>query len=33
MMLLRRSDGQPDQRDISDLRRRYDIEQLTPLRA
>ena len=33
MALLRRSDGQPDQRDIADLLRRYDIEQLTPLKA
>ena len=31
--LLRRSDGSPDPRDIAELRRRYDIEQLTPLRA
>ena len=27
----RRSDGRPDQAEIEDLRRRYDIEQLTPL--
>jgi mannose-6-phosphate isomerase-like protein (cupin superfamily) len=32
MALLRRSDGQPDAKDIAALRRRYDIEQLTPLR-
>ena len=31
--LLRRSDGRPDPKDISELRRRYDIEQITPLRA
>jgi quercetin dioxygenase-like cupin family protein len=31
--LLRRSDGKPDPKDISELRRRYDIEQITPLRA
>jgi mannose-6-phosphate isomerase-like protein (cupin superfamily) len=30
--LLRRSNGKPDQKDITDLRRRYDIEQLTALR-
>lgn len=33
MELLQRSDGRPDQKDIADLRRRYDIEQLTPLKA
>jgi quercetin dioxygenase-like cupin family protein len=33
MGLLRQSGGQPEQRDIADLRRRYDIEQLTPLKA
>lgn len=31
--LLRRSDGKPQQRDVAQLRRRYDIEQLTPLNA
>jgi mannose-6-phosphate isomerase-like protein (cupin superfamily) len=31
MQLLRRSDGQPDPKDIVALRQRYDIEQLTPL--
>jgi uncharacterized RmlC-like cupin family protein len=30
--LLRRSDGKPDQKDVAELRRRYDIEQLTALR-
>jgi quercetin dioxygenase-like cupin family protein len=29
--LLRRSDGKPDPKDIADLRRRYGIEQITPL--
>jgi oxalate decarboxylase/phosphoglucose isomerase-like protein (cupin superfamily) len=29
--ILERSDGRPDQDEIEDLRRRYDIEQLTPL--
>lgn len=29
--ILRRSDGKPDRRDVAELRRRYDIEQLTPL--
>jgi oxalate decarboxylase/phosphoglucose isomerase-like protein (cupin superfamily) len=33
MLLLRRSDGHPDPQDVSALRRRYDIEQLTPLAA
>lgn len=33
MQLLRRSDGDPDPKDVSELRRRYDIEQLTPLSA
>jgi ABC-type cobalamin/Fe3+-siderophores transport system ATPase subunit len=33
MLLLRRSDGRPDPNDVSALRRRYDIEQLTPLAA
>ena len=32
LALLRRSDGAPDPKDIADLRRRYDIEQLTQLR-
>lgn len=31
--ILRRSDGKPDQKDITELRRRYDIEQLTPLKG
>jgi hypothetical protein len=29
--ILERSEGAPDQADIESLRRRYDIEQLTPL--
>ena len=29
--ILAASDGAPDQTEIEDLRRRYDIEQLTPL--
>ena len=29
--ILDRSGGRPDQAEIEDLRRRYDIEQLTPL--
>lgn len=33
MQLLRRSDGRPDPKDVAELRRRYDIEQLTPLSA
>jgi oxalate decarboxylase/phosphoglucose isomerase-like protein (cupin superfamily) len=33
MHLLRRSDGKPDPKDVAALRRRYDIEQLTPLSA
>jgi uncharacterized RmlC-like cupin family protein len=33
MLLLRRSDGHPDPSDVSALRRRYDIEPLTPLAA
>jgi mannose-6-phosphate isomerase-like protein (cupin superfamily) len=32
LALLRRSDGAPDPKDTADLRRRYDIEQLTRLR-
>lgn len=31
--LLRRSDGRPAAKDVEELRRRYDIEQLTPLRG
>lgn len=31
--ILRRSDGAPDPKDIAELRRRYDIEQLTPLKG
>jgi oxalate decarboxylase/phosphoglucose isomerase-like protein (cupin superfamily) len=31
MLLLRRSAGRPDPKDVSALRRRYEIEQLTPL--
>jgi mannose-6-phosphate isomerase-like protein (cupin superfamily) len=30
--LLRRSEGRPDPKEIADLRRRYDIEQLTPMK-
>jgi oxalate decarboxylase/phosphoglucose isomerase-like protein (cupin superfamily) len=33
MRLLRRSDGKPHPKDVAALRRRYDIEQLTPLSA
>jgi quercetin dioxygenase-like cupin family protein len=33
MQLLRRSDGNPDAKDVTALRRRYDIQQLTPLSA
>ena len=33
MQLLRRSDGDPNPKDVTELRRRYDIEQLTPLGA
>jgi quercetin dioxygenase-like cupin family protein len=33
MAVLRRSDGRPDPGDIEQLRRRYGIEQLTPLSA
>jgi hypothetical protein len=29
--LLRRSDGKPAQKDVAELRARYDIEQLTPI--
>jgi mannose-6-phosphate isomerase-like protein (cupin superfamily) len=31
--LLRRSDGKPDPKETADLRRRYDIEQLTPMKG
>jgi uncharacterized RmlC-like cupin family protein len=31
--LLRRSDGRPDPKEVDALRRRYDIEQLTPMKA
>jgi hypothetical protein len=30
MLLVRRSDAPADPKDVSELRRRYDIEQLTP---
>lgn len=33
MLLLHRSDGRPDAKDVVALRKRYDIEQLTPLTA
>jgi|SRR5581483_204598 len=31
--LLRKADGRPDPNDVAELRRRYDIEQLTPMNA
>lgn len=33
VLLLKRSDGKPDPKDVAELRSRYDIEQLTPLDA
>lgn len=33
MLLLRRSDGRPEPKDVAELRARYDIEQLTPIRG
>lgn len=33
LALLRRSDGTPSVSEVEQLRRRYDIEQLTPLRV
>ncbi len=31
--ILRRTDGAPDPKDVAELRNRYDIEQLTPLKG